>query len=131
MGLGGGINNWGTTTVVGCTIIENTSRNSGGGVSNKDGALTLTGGIASGNTAESQGGGVAKRGGARHFSLAPLSDGYTYGFSPSRHTRRIPLRRCIRPRRAAEVAGTYISRRAKRGVAAAGPVKSANGGGST
>ncbi len=58
VGLGGGINNWGTTTVVGCTIIENTSRNSGGGVSNKDGALTLTGCIVSGNTAENQGGGI-------------------------------------------------------------------------
>jgi hypothetical protein len=58
VGLGGGINNWGTTTAVGCTIIGNASRNLGGGLSNTEGALTLTGCTVAGNTAERRGGGI-------------------------------------------------------------------------
>ncbi len=60
-GDGGGLQNYGTTTLTDCTISGNTAASNGGGVEN-DGSAALTNCILTGNVAASDGGGVDNTG---------------------------------------------------------------------
>jgi hypothetical protein len=54
---GGGLNNRGTTKLIGCTVSGNAA-NYGGGIYHRTGVLTLTDCVVSGNLAGAQGGGI-------------------------------------------------------------------------
>jgi hypothetical protein len=63
-GFGGGIENWGTLTVSGCTLSGNSASIAGGGIDN-DGILTVNNGCSlSGNIASIDGGGIDNETGA-------------------------------------------------------------------
>src|SRR5262249_10238412 len=70
--FGGGIANFGTLTLTGCTVSANSARSSGGGIFNFR-TLTLIGCTVSANSARSSGGGIFNNGGTLTLTNCTVS----------------------------------------------------------
>jgi hypothetical protein len=81
-GQGGGILNWGTLTLSGCTVTGNSASSGGGGVANEfGGTMTISGCTVTGNIASSGGGGggIANEfGGTMTISGCTVSRNYSF-----------------------------------------------------